>query len=86
MQDKSQNEQRGFRKLRRDAINGDVIAVRRLREHVQKRLRAGWRIKTVAARLGLTSDEVIHYAGDALVSPFIAARPRLRSVFGVGFR
>ena len=66
-------------------MEGDVVAITRLREHVQKRLRAGWGIKTVAAHLGLTVDDVFRYAGDALIGlSGMASRLRRASRVGHG--
>jgi transposase-like protein len=68
--------ERAFQRLRTRARSGEVGALAALRAHVQRRLRAGWHVSTVARRLNLTRDEVMVMAGDALRSvPDL--RPRL---------
>jgi hypothetical protein len=77
--DTKRRERTGFQRLRGDARAGNAEAVARLRQHVQRRIRAGWNVATVARRLSLTSDEVLMLAGDALVA-ISDLRPRLRKV------
>ena len=68
---------RRYSKLRREAREGDVNATSRMRGHVRRRVSRGWKLKTIAERLGITVDEVIVFAGDALIDRNFDSTPRL---------
>jgi len=48
-----------------------------MRRHVQKRMQQGWKLKTIADRLGITIDQVLVFAGASLVNRAFNSTPRL---------
>ena len=51
-------EKFAFRGLRRRAWEGQVEAIRGMEWHIRRRLGKGWRVNTVAKRLGISKREV----------------------------
>lgn len=74
---KKKKEVRRFSQLRQEARDGHIDARNRLRWHVQRRIRQGWTVKTIAKRLGITAADVTVYAGNTLVRTTHDPTPRL---------
>ena len=50
-----------FSRLRRNAAAGDIEARERLRTYVQRRLGQGWKLQTIAKRVGLQQADLKPY-------------------------
>jgi hypothetical protein len=50
---------RRFQALVREARAGNPNAQQRLAQHIQRRLRAGWSVRTVTERLGVSQEQVL---------------------------
>ena len=70
-------EGRRFQRVRAAAADGELEAVNRMRRHVQKRMQQGWKLETIADRLGITVDQVFIFAGASLVNRAFDSTPRL---------
>jgi hypothetical protein len=56
-------KKKAFSRLRHNAAAGETWAAGRLRWHVRRRLARGWRLSTIAKRMGMEVADVQRYVG-----------------------